>query len=271
MGKRKLIIACLIIEFLFYFLFLWLDLCPWWIWNDLPIKKSFLSNSLKFAGIVVCFLISCFIYKNFAISQKEKDTKKIYIDYQKDSLLQVVALGCTILADICLLLTEQYTLGIGIFLIIQTIYLYRIQKSRGLFLNKKVGKACIKRILLRFLIGIGVLLVLNKYLLIDFQICLAVIYFINFTDNLFLLIRFKNSLKNGLFHYSFFLWGMLLFYLCDIHVGIFNLSSVLQTIPKTFSKFVSFASVAMWLFYLPAQVLLSMSGGNFYCDISTKR
>ncbi len=271
MRKRKVIIGFLILEFLFYFLFLWLDLCPWWIWNDFPIKKSLLSNTLKFSGIVVCFLMSCFVCKNSAVSKEEKDTKELYENYRKDSLLQAIALGCTILADICLLLTEQYTLGIGIFLIIQTIYLYRIQKSRVLFLNKELAKLCIKRVLLRFMIGIGVLLLLNKYLLINFQTCLAVIYFISFTDNLFLLVHFKNSLKNGLFHYSFFLWGMLFFYLCDIHVGIFNLSSVLQTIPKAFSKFVSFASVAMWLFYLPAQVLLSMSGGSFYCDISTKR
>lgn len=255
--KRKLLKGFLSLEFLCYFLFLWIDLCPWLLWDKMLVNQSYWSNGLKFFGIVVCFITSCWMDK---------------LDDQKDGRLQAIALGWTVLADICLLLTQQYILGIGIFLLVQNLYLYRIQKNKtGLLKEEKMKQNLIKRIAFRGILSIVFLLMLGKKVRLDLEIVLVVFYFISFTDNLFLLLRFRKELRNGFFGYSFFLFGMILFYFCDINVGIFNLSSVLQTVPKAISNLVPFASVAMWLFYLPGQVLLTMSGGNFFCDIFTKK
>jgi hypothetical protein len=62
--------------------------------------------------------------------------------------------------------------------------------------------------------------------------------------------------------YIIFAIGMLLFLCCDINVGIFNLLN-LSIVKGTFiSKIYEFASIAMWMFYLPAQTAIALSG-NF--------
>jgi len=49
-------------------------------------------------------------------------------------------------------------------------------------------------------------------------------------------------------------WGLWLFLLCDVCVGVHNQ-------PELFPEWLAaFAQVGMWLFYLPGQVLLVLSG-----------
>lgn len=50
--------------------------------------------------------------------------------------------------------------------------------------------------------------------------------------------------------------GLWLFLCCDLCVGLFQNP---QLVPPAVSAFVS---VGMWLFYLPAQVLIALSGAN---------
>jgi hypothetical protein len=53
--------------------------------------------------------------------------------------------------------------------------------------------------------------------------------------------------------------GMTLFLLCDINVGLFNLSGFLSTPNEVSSVIYSFSSILMWTFYAPAQVLIALS------------
>ena len=50
--------------------------------------------------------------------------------------------------------------------------------------------------------------------------------------------------------------GLWLFLCCDLCVGLFQNP---QLVPPAVSAFVS---VGIWLFYLPAQVLITLSGAN---------
>jgi len=49
--------------------------------------------------------------------------------------------------------------------------------------------------------------------------------------------------------------GMVLFLLCDINVALYNILNE--------GLFYNISSISMWLFYLPSQVLLSLSGYKY--------
>ena len=50
-----------------------------------------------------------------------------------------------------------------------------------------------------------------------------------------------------------FSWGLLLYFCCDLCVGVFNAA---QLFPRPLFQF---AQVGMWMFYLPGQVLIALS------------
>ena len=55
-----------------------------------------------------------------------------------------------------------------------------------------------------------------------------------------------------------FFIGLILFLCCDLCVGLFNFSEVGITLPAALEKVIA---PAMWLFYLPSQVLITISAG----------
>ena len=76
--------------------------------------------------------------------------------------------------------------------------------------------------------------------------------------NLLAAVYFANFLVNACQALSLpcrcFSWGLWLFLLCDVCVGVHNQ-------PELFPRWLAaFAQVGMWLFYLPGQVLLVLSG-----------
>ena len=74
---------------------------------------------------------------------------------------------------------------------------------------------------------------------------LAAVYFANFLVNACQALSLSMPL---------FAWGLWLFLLCDVCVGVHNQ-------PELFPEWLAaFAQVGMWLFYLPGQVLLVLSG-----------
>jgi hypothetical protein len=57
------------------------------------------------------------------------------------------------------------------------------------------------------------------------------------------------------------LFGMFLFVLCDINVAVYNISTQL---PKLNLKvLINISSSIIWLFYLPSQLFLALSGFNY--------
>ena len=100
--------------------------------------------------------------------------------------------------------------------------------------EKKVGKRLLTWVLV--LVMTLSLLPLNV---------LAAVYFANFLVNACQALSLSMPL---------FAWGLWLFLLCDVCVGVHNQ-------PELFPEWLAaFAQVGMWLFYLPGQVLLVLSG-----------
>ena len=157
--------------------------------------------------------------------------------------LMAAALALTLLSDTFLLLLDtDYQAGVAFFCGVQALYLVRIRRAGGwpapLCLVLRCGLAAAG------LIGAGALG------LLDPLTALALVYFsqllCNGLESLFLRPRGVGV--------RLFSAGLLLFLGCDLCVGLHNLPLPIPT------ALTSFAAVGMWLFYLPSQVLLTLSG-----------
>lgn len=145
------------------------------------------------------------------------------------------AMVFTLAADYLLLVrNSDYALGLALFCAVQVIYFYVIYRENGkAFVPLRIGLFAAAFVLLW---------------LFDIQSwfnALAAFYFTSFVCNVIQSIGFKSKL---------FSMGLLLFLCCDICVGIFNLPRLAGT------GLYSFATVGMWLFYLPGQVMIALSG-----------
>lgn len=180
------------------------------------------SNPIKFAGILLCLVYA------------------LYLGHLGGSRLVPAALALTALADVFLLLLDaDYALGILLFCAVQGLYFVRIVRSGGRSLwGLRLGLFLLSLVVLNLL---GLLIPLN---------ILALFYFTNFFCNTLA------SLGCSGWPRRLFSIGLWLFLCCDVCVGLFQNP---QLVPPAMSPFVS---VGMWLFYLPAQVLITLSGAN---------
>lgn len=146
------------------------------------------------------------------------------------------ALLITLCADVfLLLLDDHYTIGVALFCLVQGLYFVRIFRNNGRR-SLWVIRVLLLAAALAALLCFDMLTPLN---------ILAAVYFTSFVCNLLQSFSIGNRM---------FSLGLMLFICCDICVGMHNL--------QVFSTAVlyEFANVGMWLFYLPSQVLISLSG-----------
>lgn len=181
------------------------------------------SNPIKYAGILLCLGYS------------------FYLAHGGGSRLVPAALVFTALADVfLLLLNTHYALGVVLFCVVQGLYLVRIFCRSG-------GRSLWGLRLALFVLALLALKALG--LLIPLNV-LALFYFTNFLCNA---LASLSCPRRAMRLFSLGLW---LFLCCDICVGLFQS-------PELVSPAVgAFVQVGMWLFYLPAQVLIALSGAN---------
>jgi hypothetical protein len=192
--------------------------------------EVWLSSWLKYCSIVGCFLY-CFLSAGY----HSLVTKGLFF---------------TIIADVFLLFTEYYFFGVLSFCIVQLIYYYRIKQWNSNITNK--------HLILRMVFAIIVILLISGQVPLDWVLGITVFYFMNFVANLVLLSKTYHIMRHNLEFRRFFL-GMGLFFMCDICVGLSNLSSYVTFSGSWVQKFFVFASFGMWGFYLPGQVLIALS------------
>ncbi len=233
----KIILALFILmELLLYITFLYQDIFK---------KGSLLvSTNLKFSSIILCFVA-------------------VFWFYARESMtLDIVLLRCaflfTLISDLCILMLDFYYLGLITFCIVQLLYLIRLncwRKKQGihsalwiLILRNVLFAMAITGILITLKISLGGL------------VLISIFYFVSIFFNTVDAIRIHSSVPK--IQYKLYAIGMVLFFLCDLNVGLFNLSDYIQIEESWFHKVYEFATIAMWMFYLPSQVLISLSGFN---------
>ena len=180
------------------------------------------SNPIKFAGILLCLVYA------------------LYLGHLGGSRLVPAALALTALADVFLLLLDaDYALGILLFCAVQGLYFVRIVRSGGRSLwGLRLGLFLLSLVVLNLL---GLLIPLN---------ILALFYFTNFFCNALA------SLSCSGRSMRLFSIGLWLFLCCDLCVGLFQNPDLISP------EVGEFVRIGMWLFYLPAQVLIALSGAN---------
>lgn len=147
-----------------------------------------------------------------------------------------LALALTAGADWFLLVrNDRYLLGIALFLAVQTVYLLRLRRA---------GADCAwpLRSALALALGAGVY-ALHMASAVNLA---AALYFSQLMSNTLLAWTLKGAPRRA------FALGLTLFVGCDVCVGLFNV------LPPGSPPYLA-ASVGMWLFYLPSQVLIALS------------
>lgn len=217
--KKIVLTLFLIIELFLYFSFLYLD-----IFKDFSSPSSY----LKYASIIICFLVSF-----FAIFIKNPADLKYFIP---------ISLIFTLVSDYFLLLKsgiENSIYGVSFFIVVQFIYFIFIEKNNNSFSSFLVS--LLSRIVLTL-----VLIIVLKFNNFDKLSILSGCYFLE------LVINFLTSFKLLKYNKKFLIFslGLLLFMGCDICVGLNNLA-ILTGEAK------NIVAILMWGFYLPSQVLLA--------------
>ena len=195
---------------------------------DLALGESLIY--LKYAGILTCLAFAA---------------AGIFF-YGKDGIVVTVALVFTAVSDLFILvMNTYYEVGISTFIVVQLVHWARIYLINGkkpwISIGVRVG---VVAVLLAVLGGLGML---NSAVVV-----LSAIYF----PQLFI-----NAVESALLiktdkRYILLFAGLVLFTVCDICVGLDNMSALGMNIPKDIQYFVN---KTIWTVYLPAQVCIVLS------------
>ncbi len=188
------------------------------IYLDINKQASYL---IKYLGIIINFLYALILY----------------INNKKYDLLFLVALLFTAIADYFLLVTSNhYTIGVIFFCLVQTIYGHKLTS--------------IKSFIYRITIFISTTLILPLFNVEQSLLNICSIYsFTNLSANLYCSIIKKDTM---------FSIGLLLFWLCDLNVGIYNIP---------INSLYKLSAYLMWIFYFPSQVIITLKGEKNHEEI----
>lgn len=181
-----------------------------------------ITNNMALLSSTLKFLSICLCY--------------IAVDTKKVPIKKIMAL--TVISDFLLVFTPYYGIGICFFILVQTEYYKYITKSRSFPLT---------HLALMFTAGFFASLFVNFFIMpIKFIVFLAAVYFITLINNMVLCIMSHKSSDE----YIILSVCLFLVMLCDIHVGVTNVFHS--------GTWYNFGLIAMWLFYLPSQVLIAL-------------
>lgn len=242
MRSRKGRILFVILQLMLYIAFLFLDFTH---------RNVTISSYIKFMVIIGCFCYALFV--------KESADKSIL------SIMKA-AMFFTVISDLLILILDVYFYGVLTFIIVQQLYGLRISlekyQDRGDVGNKRIWNSFIRRILLQLVISF---LILSITTLAGVKpeplMVVSIFYFINIVINTLTAIKMAVSYPASK-NVRIFALGMLLFLLCDINVGLFNITGFIEMPWSMYSVLYEFSSILMWVFYAPAQVLLALSIQN---------
>lgn len=232
--KKKLLTLFYISELILYIVFILADL------DLISLKKyGFSQGIIKYISICFLFVAAVFLY----ISERKKS----------QALFSLI-MGFTIFSDYFLLFSENILPGILSFCAVQILYIYFILKNADI---NNIRQNFAGRLIICFAAAIAAYLLLICFLKETIAeagyvlIAAILLYAVLFTGNV--LLSFRRL------HLGRITAGLVLFYLCDINVLLFNLPDFLD-LPSGLCHFcLNIAAVLMWVFYLPGKILIFSS------------
>lgn len=187
--------------------------------------KELSSTLIKYMSICLCMAMS------------------IYLLVSKNRYIIAFIMLLTLIADTFLLVfNNYYIIGVMAFCIVQTIY-------AAILILRSDYKTVIPRVTM-YVIAV---LVLFKMGILDILTALAGWSFVQLTINVIHAFFIQNKRMKG----KLFAVGLLLFWKCDVCVGMHNMIGYISHFP--FPNLLLPASFGMWMFYLPAQIFIVLS------------
>ena len=232
-GNIRTIFLFILFQTILYVIFLFLDFTG---------HNYALSADIKFSVIILCFCYVFFLGRN---------TDRGII------LCMKAALFFTLVSDLFILMLDYYIPGVITFIVVQQLYGLRL-----LLEKHSSGRRLALRFALQLTVAVTVCLLLwLAEVEIDSLLFISVLYFICILTNTINAVRL--ALHNrGDRSRVLFAVGMVLFLLCDINVGIFNMSGFIALPENLYHRLYSLSSILMWTFYAPAQVILALSANR---------
>ncbi|MCB2291132.1 lysoplasmalogenase family protein [Clostridium sp. CS001] len=236
-----------LIILILYVLFLYMDLYD--------VKTVITSEYIKYMSIILCFILSILPIKKLLGGRDIVNNSYTHIANYRDRLLLQFGMFITVIADLCLVIFDFYILGVVFFSMVQIIYSVRYdpKKQKVTLINFFIAFQFIVlsyftvRLFIR---EISILLPISLF----YSICLL-------TSVIKAIKAFKSNLYPLPNKYMVVL-GMILFLLCDICVALSNVTTILPIEAHFIISLQQIASFLIWVFYLPSQLLLSLSGSN---------
>jgi hypothetical protein len=230
----KLVVGLVLI---LYILFLYMDFYK--------VKNIITSDSIKYLCILLCFLISILSTKNLH-SDKVND---------RDRKLLKLGLFITIIADLCLIILDFYIFGVLFFTLVQIIYCVRYTNR-----NIKITLITIFTIFLFivFVYAIAILFIEEINILLPISLFYVICLLFSVTKAI------KASINNLYTSESkhMIAIGMVLFLLCDTCVALSNITVIFPLSRYIMTSIHTISSLLIWVFYLPSQLLLALSGNG---------
>jgi hypothetical protein len=235
--KNFTMLIFILIEICIYISFMYIDIFD-------NANTYLLSNNLKFAGIIVCLL--------YVLLPRQNHGDRADVTLLRGAIL------FTFISDLFILMLDNYIWGVFTFCIVQFLYLIRLAKWRNSQSGAKVFNSIISCLLRNLGIAVAIIILLKMFgIPTNGLMIISVIYFISILFNVIDAFRTMHLLKSE--KSILFAISILLFLCCDINVGIFNLSDYIYMSTTLFSRIYQFSTIAMWMFYLPAQVGISLT------------
>ena len=239
-------VVFIILQLLLYAAFLILD----FVGNDWQI-----SVYIKYTMILICFCYALLPWCN-------NDKSILYCIR--------IALLFTLISDLFLLILDIYFYGVFTFIIVQQIYSIRISLSGNpvgsVNRRQSVTHRYLSVFMLQLVITLIIWFVLSRLRIrMDKLLITSVFYFICIVMNTVRAVRaaFAPESDRGI---RLFALGMVLFLLCDISVGLYNLSGFTEFSLKNYPLVYFVVSISMWLFYAPSQILIVLSSKVNICQ-----
>jgi hypothetical protein len=233
-----------------------------------------LSKIIKFSIIILCFCyalfnnmsagrsIICFPGSQnkglHSFTKRKSQTKSDHIS----QCLQA-ALFFTVISDLFILMLDYYLYGVLTFILVQLLYEMKLIMVQRAKVKGRIDLGVLRVLSIRIALqvsiaGIVCIILQQMGLVLENLLIATVFYFICILTNTIIAIRVAiinpKAKENVIFAI-----GMFLFLLCDINVGLFNLSGFISMPENLYAQIYTLSSILMWTFYAPAQVLIALS------------
>jgi peptidoglycan biosynthesis protein MviN/MurJ (putative lipid II flippase) len=217
------------------------------------------SDAIKYSSIILCFLVSILSTKNSLVDvdngidlHSHASENINSVNYRDIELLQW-GMFITVIADLCLVIFDFYILGLMFFSLVQITYSVRYapEKCKTTLINFFITFLCI-----------GLLYLISSLFSKEFNFLIPISLFYSIcllTSVIKSIKSFKSKMYTSPYNYMI-VFGMILFLLCDICVALSNITVALPQTAGFIIRFQLIVSFLIWVFYLPSQLLLALSG-----------